>query len=65
MIKITHRNEDVDDAFKQLDGALCLWARAKGENPMKQYFHEVTPIHRRMIIGDVVFDVTITLADDE
>jgi glucose dehydrogenase len=52
------RDPRIDDAFKQLDGALCLWARAKGETPMKQYIHEVTPDVRRVLVGDVVFIVT-------
>lgn len=57
------RNQCVNDAFRELDGALCLWARAKGETPLKQYLHEVTPTVRRVLIGDMVF--IITPAKDE
>lgn len=55
----------IDDAFKQLDGALCIWARARGETPMKKYFHEVTPNVRRVIIGDTVFQMILTVPDEE
>lgn len=57
--------DKVDDAFKQLDGALCIWARAKGESPMKQYIHKMSNNVRRMLIGDNVFQVIITVADEE
>jgi len=59
------RDPKIEDAFKQLDGALCIWARAKGEQPLKQYFHEVTPFIRRVIIGDVVYQMILSVADDE
>lgn len=58
------RDPKVDDAFKQLEGALCIWARAKGESPMKQYFHEVTANVRRVIIGDTVFQMILTVPDE-
>lgn len=59
------RDTDVDNAFKQLDGALCIWSRAKGEQPLKQYFHEVTPNVRRMLLDDKIYQVIITVANDE
>jgi hypothetical protein len=59
------RDPVVDDAFKQLDGALCIWARAKGEQPQKAYFHEVNPYMRRLLLGDQIFEVTIVPADDD
>lgn len=60
-----NRDPGVDDAFKQLDGALCIWARAKGETPLREYFHEVTPNSKRMLLGDKVFLVTIAEAKDD
>lgn len=59
------RDPKVDDAFNQLDGALCIWDRAKGESPKKQYFHEVTCNVRRVLIGDTVFQMILTVADDD
>lgn len=59
------RDPKIDDAFKQLDGALCIWARAKGETPMKQYIHEITPNVRRIIIGDTIFQVILSVPVDE
>jgi hypothetical protein len=58
-------NDKVEDAFKQLDGALCIWARAKGETPLKQYFHQVTPNVRRVLIGETVYQMILTVADEE
>ena len=62
---MSERDKDVDQAYKELDGALCIWARAKGETPLKQYFHEVSPNVRRMLLNDKVYQVIVTLADDE
>ena len=58
-----NRDPRLDKAFNELDGALCIWARAKGETPLKQYVHEVTPKSRRVLIGDLVF--LVTLVEDE
>ncbi len=59
------RDPKIDDAFTQLDGALCIWSRAKGEQPLKQYIEEVTPNTRRVLIGDTVFVFTVTVAEDQ
>jgi hypothetical protein len=63
---VNDRDTRIDDAFKQIDGALCIWARAKGEQPLKQgYLTEVTPCVRRILIGDTVYQCILTVADDE
>ncbi len=59
------RDPKVDNAFKQLDGALCLWARAKGETPATGYFEEVTPNVRRLLLDGKVFQIILTAPDDE
>lgn len=60
------RDPSIDDAFNQLDGALCIWSRAKGETPFRQNFHEVSPNVRRMLLGDKIYQVVITeVKDDE
>lgn len=62
---MSERDPRIDSAFKELDGALCIWARAKGENPAPEYFHEVTPNIRRVIIGDAVYQMILTVADED
>lgn len=62
---MSERSIDVDKAYSGLDAGLCLRARAMGEVPLKQYFHEVTPSVRRVIINDKVFNIVLTLAEDE
>ncbi len=57
---MTDRNSDVDDVYKQLEGALCIWSRAKGESPQQLYFHEETPNSRRLLFGDKIYNVVIT-----
>lgn len=60
-----NREPKIDNAFAQLDAALCLRSRAIGEVPLKEYFHEVTPTVRRMLIDGVLFNVVMSLSDDE
>jgi hypothetical protein len=62
---MSDRSVDIDKAFSGLDAGLCLRARAMGETPLKAYFHEVTPNVRRLLINDKVFQVVLTLAEDE
>lgn len=54
----------IEEAFKQLDGALCIWARAMGETPLRQYIFEVTHNRRRVLIGDTVYQFVVTVADE-
>jgi hypothetical protein len=53
------RDVDVDHAFTQLDAALCLRSVAIGEQRAKQYFDEVTPSTRRVVIDGKAFLVAI------
>jgi hypothetical protein len=62
---MSDRDKDIDQLFKELEGALCIWARAKGESPQKVYFHEVTPNVRRLLFNDKVFQVIVTIPEDE
>lgn len=62
---MSQREPKIDNAFNQLDAALCLRARAIGEVPLKEYFHEVTPTVRRMLIDGVVFNVVVSLSEEE
>jgi hypothetical protein len=55
----------VNDAFKQLDGALCLWARAKGEQPANSYFRESTVSVRELTLDGVKYQVVLTKVLDE
>lgn len=59
------RDKDIDQLVKELDGALCIWARAKGETPQKIYFHEVTPTTLRLLFNDQVFQVEISKPEDK
>jgi len=43
---------DDNDVFKQLEGALCLWARAKGEVPAKSYFNVLEDSRSRILALD-------------
>lgn len=54
------RDLTVDNVFKQLDTALCLWSRAHGDNPQKSYFEEVTPGTRYLQLGDICVMVTVS-----
>lgn len=59
------RDDKIDSAFEQLEGALCIWARAKGEQPLKKYFYEVMPNVRRMILDNKVYEIVLTVVNDE
>lgn len=62
---MSDRDQNIDQLVKELEGALCIWARAKGEQPQKLYFHEVTPNVHRLLFGDKVFQLVITATTDE
>jgi hypothetical protein len=57
------KTPDVSNVYTQLEAALCLLARAKGENPAKQYFYEVTPGICRLALDGGVFQVVVTTVD--
>ncbi len=59
------RSKDVDHAYTQLDAALCLRSVAIGEQRKKQYFYEVSPTVRRVLIDDKVYVMTLVLDPDE
>jgi hypothetical protein len=54
---------DVNNAFTQLEAALCLLARAKGESPAAQYFTEKTQHVRVLTLDGAEFQVVMTSAD--
>ena len=53
-------DEAVNGAFKQLEGALCIWSRAKGISPAAMYFREVTSNVRLLALDGKLFQVIIT-----
>jgi hypothetical protein len=63
-IKVTC-SPDVDGVFTQLDAALCLLARAKGESPAKQYFTATTPNVRRLRLDGAVFQIVLTHVEED
>ena len=46
--------------FTQLDAALCLLARAKGEEPQKEYFWHSTPNVAKMLLDGITYQIAIT-----
>lgn len=60
------RDARVDEAFRQLDAALCLWSCARGEPRQKAYFQEVIPCTRILTLGAAEFVITLAVpaADD-
>ena len=54
------KTPDVPAVFKQLDAALCLLARAKGENPQKQYFFHSTPSVAKLQLDGGVYQIVLT-----
>ena len=58
-------DKNVDNAFNQLDGALCLWARAKGEQPAAEYFVKSTVNVRKLLLDGKVYQVVITSQDED
>jgi hypothetical protein len=54
------KTPDVDNVFKQLDAALCLLARAKGENPAKQYFWNSTPNVAKLLLDGGTYQIVLT-----
>jgi hypothetical protein len=59
------RDKEIDVAFQQLDGALCIWARAKGEQPLPEYFRELTPNVRWLTLDGKTYQVVLTLIEDD
>jgi len=62
---MTTKHPDVDNVFTQLEAALCLLARAKGETPQQVYFHASTVHVRRLLLDGKIFQVVLTDIDDE
>lgn len=56
---------DVNNVFTQLDAALCLLARAKGETPQKQYFFESTSTVRTLVLDGGKFNIVLTQVEEE
>jgi hypothetical protein len=56
---------DVNNVFTQLDAALCLLARAKGEQSPKQFFFEQTPNVRKLVLDGGTFQVVLTQVEAE
>jgi hypothetical protein len=54
---------DINNVFTQLDAALCLLARAKGDAPQKQYFFEKTPNVRMLVLDGGAYQVVLTLGE--
>ena len=51
---------DVPNVFTQLEAALCLLARAKGENPQKQYFYNSTPNVAKLQLDGGTYQIVLT-----
>lgn len=54
---------DTDNVFTQLEAALCLLARAKGEAPAKQYFFKSTPSTAQLQLDGGTFNIVLTTQD--
>ena len=56
---------DVPNVFTQLEAALCLLARAKGESPAKQYFFHSTPNVAKLQLDGGVYQIVLTREEPE
>jgi hypothetical protein len=56
---------NVDNVFTQLEAALCLLARAKGEVPAKAYFLKQSTNVSGLILDGGIFQVVITVPDEQ
>lgn len=61
----TKKSPDVEKIFSALDAALCLRARASGEQPAKQYFWHSTPNVAKLLLDGGIFQIVLTPADEE
>lgn len=62
---MSNKIPDVPAVFKQLDAALCLLARAKGESPQKQYFFHSTPNVAKLQLDGGIYQLVLTQEDPE
>lgn len=62
---MSNRVPDIDNVFTQLDAALCLLARAKGQQPQQTYFVEKTKNVRHLILDGGAFQVVMTVLEPE
>lgn len=62
---MTTKVPDVNNIFTQLEAALCLLARAKGEAPQKKYFFTRTTNVRGLLLDNGTFQVVITEITDD
>jgi hypothetical protein len=56
---------DVASVFLQLDAALCLLARAKGEKPQSQFFDQRSQHVCRLMLDGALFQVVITKVEED
>jgi hypothetical protein len=56
----TKKTPDVPNVFTQLTAALSLLARAKGENPQKQYFFNSTANVAKLHLDGGVYQIVLT-----
>lgn len=59
------KTPDVNNVFTQLEAALCLLARAKGDQPGKQYFVTQTTNVRRLVLDGGVYQIVLTQVEPE
>lgn len=62
---MSNKVPDVPNVFTQLEAALCLLARAKGEQPARQYFYESTANVRHLLLDGGKYQIVLTKADEE
>lgn len=59
---------DANDVFTQLDAALCLLARAKGERPASEYFSLVPDMEtdvRKLSLDGGIYSIAIIKMGEE
>lgn len=54
---------DVPNVFTQLEAALCLLARAKGENPQPKFFFNSTPNVAKLQLDGGTYQIVLTAED--
>ena len=57
---MSNKIPDVQNVFIQLDAALCLLARSKGEAPQKQYFYHSTPNVAKLQLDGGTYQLVLT-----
>jgi len=62
---VSKKTPDVPNVFTQLTAALSLLARAKGEEPQKQYFFNSTANVARLQLDGGIYQVVLTQIEEE